>query len=208
MTHKQVDPSELAGREAYHLLTSLVVPRPIAWVSTLSRSGIRNVAPHSYFNGMSSDPLIVHFTSTGTKDSFVNARDTGEFVVNMVSRDLAEEMNLTAANFPPEEDEFTWARLDDAPSFRVKPPRVAAAKAAFECKVVHILELGNGCMVFGEVVMIVVDEQIVREGRVDPELLSPIGRLGGSTYTDAARALFDLQRPSYDDVRKNPPTSR
>lgn len=207
MAYKQVDPSELAGRDAYHLLTSLVVPRPIAWVSTLSRSGVRNVAPHSYFNGMSSDPLIVHFTSTGTKDSFVNSRETREFVVNMVSRDLAEEMNLTAANFPPEEDEFTWAGLHDAPSFRVKPPRVAAAKAAFECKVVHILELGNGCMVFGEVVMIVVDDEIVRDGRVDPELLAPIGRLGGSTYTDAARALFDLKRPSYDDVKNDPPTS-
>ena len=208
MAYKQVDPGDLAGREAYHLLTSLVVPRPIAWVSTLSTSGIRNVAPHSYFNGMSSDPLIVHFTSTAVKDSFVNARDTGEFVVNMVSRDLAEEMNLTAANFPPEEDEFTWARLEDAPSVKVKPPRVAAAKAAFECKVVHILELGNGSMVFGEVVLIVVDEDILRDGRVDPELLSPVGRLGGSTYTDAAQALFDLKRPSYEDVKKDPPSSR
>lgn len=205
MTYRQIDPATVANRDAYHLMTSLVVPRPIAWVSTVSTAGVRNVAPHSYFNGMSSNPLIIHFTSTGTKDSLVNARETGEFVVNVVSRDLAEEMNLTAANFPPEEDEFSWARLEDAPSIKVKPPRVAAARAAFECKVIHILELGNGSMVFGEVVMIVIDESVMRDGRVDPTLLEPVGRLGGSTYTDAAQGLFDLKRPTYDDVRADPP---
>lgn len=205
MAFKEIDPAQVANRDAYHLMTSLVVPRPIAWVSTLSTSGVRNVAPHSYFNGMSSDPLIIHFTSTRTKDSFINARDTGEFVVNVVSRDLAEDMNLTAANFPPEEDEFSWARLEDAPSLRVRPSRVAAAKAAFECKVIHILELGNGNMVFGEVVMILIEDSVMREGRVDPNLLMPVGRLGGSTYTDAAQGLFDLKRPRYEDVRQDPP---
>lgn len=162
---------------------------------------MRNVAPHSYFNAISSDPLIVHFTSTGMKDSLINSRETGEFVVNIVSRDLAEKMNLTAANFPPEEDEFTWASLESAPSITVKPPRVAATKAAFECRVVHIQELGNGSMVFGQVQMILIDPEVIRDGRVDPELLAPIGRLGGSTYTDAAKALFDLKRPSYEDVK-------
>ena len=201
MGYREIVPTELPGKEAYHLLTSLVVPRPIAWVSTLSTRGIRNVAPHSYFNAISSKPLIVHFTSTGTKDSLVNACETREFVVNIVSRDLAEPMNLTAANFPPDEDEFAWAGLEAAPSRTVKAPRVAAAKAAFECKVIHTVELGNGNMVFGEVQLVIVDEDVMKEGRVDPELLAPIGRLGGSTYTDAARALFDLKRPSYDDVK-------
>ena len=201
MGYREIVPTELQGKEAYHLLTSLVVPRPIAWVSTLSTKGIRNVAPHSYFNAISSKPLIVHFTSTGTKDSLVNACETREFVVNIVSRDLAEPMNLTAADFPPDEDEFAWAGLEAAPSRTVKAPRVAAAKAAFECKVVHTVELGNGSMVFGEVQLVVIDEAVMREGRVDPELLAPIGRLGGSTYTDAARALFDLKRPSYEDVK-------
>lgn len=197
----QIDPSALVGKEAYHLLTALVVPRPIAWVSTLSTSGVRNIAPHSYFNAISSSPLIVHFTSTGTKDSLVNARSTGEFVVNVVSRDLAEKMNLTAANFPPEEDEFTWAQIESAPSITVKPPRVADAKAAFECRVVHIQELGNGSMVFGEVQLILIDPAVMRDGRVDPELLAPIGRLGGSTYTDVAKGLFDLKRPRFEDLK-------
>lgn len=203
MGYREIVPTELPGREAYHLLTSLVVPRPIGWVSTLSTKGVPNVAPHSYFNAVSSSPLIVHFTSTGTKDSLVNARETREFVVNIVSRDLTEAMNLTAANFPPHEDEFAWAGLEAAPSRTVAAPRVAAAKAALECKVVHTVELGNGNMVFGEVLLAVVDEHVMKDGRVDPELLAPIGRLGGSTYTDAARALFDLKRPTYDDVARD-----
>lgn len=201
MAFKEIDPADVPSRDAYFLLTSLVVPRPIAWVSTLSPAGVRNVAPHSYFNAMSSDPLIVHFTSTGMKDSLVNARATGEFVVNIVSRDLTEQMNVTAANFEPHEDEFSWANIDDAPSRTVAPPRVAAAKAAMECKVIKIVELGNGSMVFGEVQLIVLDEAVLRDGRVDPELLAPIGRLGGSTYTDVAKGLFDLKRPTADDVK-------
>lgn len=203
MTFKEIDPSELPGKEAYYLLTSLVVPRPIAWVSTISTAGVRNVAPHSYFNAMSSDPLIVHFTSTGTKDSLVNARETKEFVVNIVSRELTEQMNVTAANFAPHEDEFSWAELASTPSRTVAPPRVTAAKAAMECKVVKIVELGNGSMVFGEVQLVIVDEGVLKDGRVDPVLLAPIGRFGGSTYTDASKALFDLKRPTVDDLTKD-----
>lgn len=198
---REIEPSQLEGKEAYFLLTSLVVPRPIAWVSTLSSTGVRNIAPHSYFNAMSSKPLIVHFTSTGTKDSLVNARETGEFVVNIVSRHLAEQMNVTAANFEPHEDEFSWANLESTPSRTVAPPRVAAAKAAMECKVVKLVELGNGAMVLGEVQLIAIDESVMRDGRVDPVLLAPVGRLGGSTYTDAAKGLFELKRPTADEIK-------
>lgn len=201
MSYVEFVPSEMAGKRAYFLMTSLVVPRPIAWVSTLSSSGTRNLAPHSYFNAVSSDPLILHFTSTGVKDSLTNVRVTGEFVVNVVSADLAEPMNLTAADFPPEEDEFTWARLEAAPSRFVAPPRVAAARAAFECKVNRVLEVGNGNMVFGDVLCIHVAEEVMRDGRVDPALLDPIGRLGGSSYTAAAGGLFDLKRPAWADLR-------
>ncbi len=145
--------------------------------------------------------MIVHFTSTGVKDSLVNSRATNEFVVSVVSRDLTEKMNVTAADFPPEEDEFTWAGVESAPSITVRPPRVAEAKAAFECRVVHIQSLGNGSMVFGEVQMIHIDPRVMRDGRVDPVLLAPIGRMGGATYTDAAKALFDLKRPSFDELK-------
>jgi len=199
--HIDFDPSRFEGREGYFLLTALVVPRPIAWVSTVAADGSRNLAPHSYFNAISSNPLVIHFTSTGIKDSLRNVKATGEFVVNIVSAPLAEVMNLTAANFPPDEDEFAWANLEDAPSTTITPPRVARAAAAFECTVNRIVGIGNGHMVFGDVTHLVVDEDVMRDGRVAPDLLDPIGRLGGSWYTRAATDLFKMKRPTYDELR-------
>jgi flavin reductase (DIM6/NTAB) family NADH-FMN oxidoreductase RutF len=198
----EIDPSALQPREVYFLLTGLVVPRPIAWVSTLSPDGVRNVAPHSYFNVISNDPPIVHFTSSGEKDTLRNARTTGEFVVNVVSDDLLDEMNLTAADFPPGEDEFTWARLPDAPSKQVAPPRVARAKAALECRVRTILTMGSGTMIFGDVVHVSVDDAVWRDGRVDPAALAPLGRLGGSAYTRVGEeTILHAPRPSWDELR-------
>ena len=201
MAHKEIVPSEIGGRGPYKLLTSLVVPRPIAWVSTLSGDGIPNVAPHSYFNAISSDPLVIHFTSTGVKDTLTNVRATGEFVVNVVNEDLVEKANLTAANFPADENEFEWAALEMAPSTFVKAPRVAASPAAFECRVHSIVAIGNGNMVFGDVLCIHVDEEVMRDGVVAPDLLRPVGRLGGAGYTAAAKGIFELHRPTWDDVK-------
>lgn len=197
----QFVPESLAPREAYHLLTSLVVPRPIAWVSTLSESGARNLAPHSYFNVISSDPPIVHFTSSGLKDTLRNARTTGEFVVSVVSRELVDAMNVTAADFPPGEDEFAWARVESAASTVVAPPRVAESKAALECRVREVLVMGNGTMVFGEVVHIHIADDVWRDGRVRPDLLRPVGRLAGSDYA-FVEEVHRLPRPSWDDVRR------
>jgi flavin reductase (DIM6/NTAB) family NADH-FMN oxidoreductase RutF len=197
------DPAELPGKEPYFLLTGLVVPRPIAWVSTLSEDGVANLAPHSYFNAISSDPLIVHFTSTGEKDSLRNCRATGEFVVNVVSRDLIEPMNLTAADAPPEVSEFDLAGLAQAPSERVAPPRVARAKAALECRVVDIHSLGNGNMVFGQVLLVHVDDTVWRDGRVDAELLDPVGRLSGSAYATLGDVV-KIPRPTYADLAGDP----
>jgi len=201
-------PDELEGRAGYFLLTSMVVPRPIAWVSSLSAEGRRNLAPHSYFNAISSDPLIVHFTSTGVKDTLRNVQATREFVVNVVSRDLVEEMNLTSANFPPEEDEFLWAGLDGAPSQFVAPDRVARAKVAIECTVNHIHSLGNGNMVFGDVRCVHVDESVMTDDRIDPHLLQPVSRLGGSYYSDASADLFEIRRPTWDDLKEQGPPQR
>jgi flavin reductase (DIM6/NTAB) family NADH-FMN oxidoreductase RutF len=201
VAHKEIVPGEMGGRGPYRLLTSLVVPRPIAWVSTLSADGIPNVAPHSYFNAISSNPLVIHFTSTGVKDTLTNVRATGEFVVNVVNEDLVEQANLTAANFPAEENEFEWASLEMAPSTFVKAPRVAASPAAFECRVHSIVSIGNGNMVFGDVLCIHVDEEVMRDGVVAPDLLKPVGRLGGAGYTAAAKGIFELHRPTWDDLK-------
>ena len=201
MGYREIDPRNLEGRAPYFLITSLVVPRPIAWVSTISAEGVLNLAPHSYFNVISSNPWIIHFTSTGEKDTLRNVRATGEFVVNIVSRDLVEKMNRTSADFPPEESEFEWAGVTPEASTKVGPPRVAAAPAAFECRVEDIVSKGNGHMVFGDVLLAHVDEDVIRDGRVDPHLLKPVGRLGGSLYADASEGLFDLKRPTWADLR-------
>lgn len=201
MRLREIDPARLEGRAPYFLITSLVVPRPIAWVSSVSADGVLNVAPHSYFNAISSNPWIVHFTSTGEKDTLRNVRATGEFVVNVVTRELVDEMNFTSADFPPGESEFEWARLEPAPSVRVAPPRVARARVAFECRVNEIVSKGNGHMVFGDVLLAHVDEALFVDGRVEPHLLRPVGRLGGALYTDASGDVFKLPRPTWDQIR-------
>ena len=195
-----LDPAANTARENYFLLTGLCIPRPIAWVSTVSAEGVRNLAPHSYFNIVSSDPPVVHFTSTGRKDSLTNAEATGEFVVNIVSADLVEVMNLTAADFPHDEDEFSWARLEAAPSSVVAPPRVAAARAAMECRVRQILAVGNGNMVFGDVLAFHIDASVWAGGRVDPDLLAPVARLSGNSYAGLTPS-FKLPRPTWGELR-------
>ena len=200
MVFREIDPTALEGREPYFLITALVVPRPIAWVSTVSEDGVFNVAPHSYFNVISSNPWILHFTSTGEKDTLRNVRATGDFVVNVVGRDIVEKMNFTSADFPPSESEFEWASLTPQPSTHVRAPRVAEARAAFECRLEDIVSKGNGHMVFGDVVVAHVDEDLFRDGRIDPELLKPVGRLSGSLYSDASRGLFRLDRPTWSGI--------
>lgn len=200
MPTREFDLGELPRRAVYTLLTQLVVPRPIAWISSVGPDGTRNIAPHSYFNIVSDSPPVVHFTSSGEKDTLRNVRGSGEFVVNVVSRELAEAMNLTAADFPPEEDEFMWAGLETAPSKVVAAPRVAAARAVLECRLHSELTVGNGTMVFGLVVHIAADEDLWVDGAVAPERLAAVGRLGGSSYTPTDQP-FRLRRPRWADVR-------
>ncbi|MFC5745364.1 flavin reductase family protein [Actinomadura rugatobispora] len=198
MNDFEIDVSALSARRVYSLLTSLVVPRPIAWVATVDTAGRSNLAPHSYFNMVSSEPPIVHFTSSRrrglVKDSARNARDTGEFVVNVVSAPLVEAMNLTSAELPHGEDEFAWAGIEACESRTVRPQRVARAPAALECKVVRILEIGNGTMVFGQVQWIHIASAVFDGHRVDAKALEPMARLGGPLYTPIAEP-FTLQRP-------------
>jgi flavin reductase (DIM6/NTAB) family NADH-FMN oxidoreductase RutF len=195
-------PLELAAgdwpaRELYLLLTGLVVPRPIAWVSTVAADGTRNVAPHSYFNLVSHDPPHVGFSATGVRDTLTNVRASGEFVVNVVSADLVEPMNLTATDFPPQEDEFDWAGLAAAPAARVAAPRVAQARAHLECRLAQEVPVGSATLVIGEVVHVHVDPAVWRDGRVDPVLLDPVGRLAGTGYARLGE-VFQLPRERWD----------
>lgn len=196
----EITPDDLPGGRVYELLSMLVVPRPIAWVSTSAPDGTLNVAPHSYFNIVSTAPPVVHITSSGEKDTLRNIRYSGEFVVNIVSRALLDQMNLTAADLPATEDEFTWAGLEPAPSSVVSVPRVASAPAALECRLWDIVEIGNGLMVFGEVVRIHTADDLWDGDEIPPERLDAVGRLSGSAYQllDGVRRL---PRPSWDGAQ-------
>ena len=196
----ELDPGDWEARQVYFLMTGLVIPRPIAWVSTLGEDGVRNVAPHSYFNVVAHDPPHVVFSSSGgpgsEKDTLRNVRATGEFVVNLVTMDVVEPMNFTATDFPADEDEFTWAGLTAQPSQRVAAPRVAEAAAHLECEVRDIVRAGNGNLVIGEVVHLHIAPRVWRGGRVDPELLDPVCRLAGTRYARLG-PIFKLPRPSW-----------
>jgi len=174
---------EVSPKENYFLLTSLVVPRPIAWVSTLSREGVANLAPYSHFNNCSSDPPIVLFASNGVKDTLVNIRESGEFVINVVSHHLRHQMRITSAAWPHGVDEFEKAGLSTAKSRFVRPPRVAEARAAMECTLRQILPMGEGFVIFGDVQCFHVAEDVMVDGRVMAERLQPLGKLDGANYS-------------------------
>jgi flavin reductase (DIM6/NTAB) family NADH-FMN oxidoreductase RutF len=196
--------ADLDARSAYALLTSLVVPRPIAWVSTVSVAGERNLAPHSYFNLVSSDPPVVHVTSSQRrgrlKDTARNIAETGEFVVNVASREQVELANHTSAEWPPDEDEWTLAGVPGLPSRLVAPERVAGAPAALECRLVESLTIGNGTIFFGEVVWFHADPRVMVGHRVSARALDPVARLGGPFYTPLGD-IFRLARPDWEQLR-------
>ena len=201
----EVAPADWQAREVYFLMTGLVIPRPIAWVSTLGEDGVANVAPHSYFNVVANDPPHVVFSSTGVKDTLRNIRATGEFVVNLVTMPVVEQMNFTATDFPADEDELTWAGLTRTPATTVAPPRVGEAQAHLECVLRHELPVGNGNLVVGEVTHVHVAPEVWRDGRVDPELYDPVCRLAGTRYARLGE-IFRLPRPRWDeDVRGTRP---
>jgi flavin reductase (DIM6/NTAB) family NADH-FMN oxidoreductase RutF len=189
-------------------LKSLIVPRPIGWISTVDPEGRVNLAPYSFYNAVSEFPPIVYFAVTGTygntptKHSRMNAEATGEFVVNMVSEKLKERMNVTTAMFAYGIDEMKEAGLTPLPCRYVKPPRVAESPLALECrywKTIELpLELGRealpGSMVLGQVVGVHIDESIVKDGRVDVAAFRPVARLGYSEYTTASN-VWAMRRP-------------
>lgn len=205
-----LDPQETTDwRPIYRLLTSLVMPRPIAWVSTVSASGSLNLAPFSFFNVVCANPPTIVFCPmlggrTGKpKDTLNNLREVPEFVVHVASRDLAERMNLCSGEYAPEVNEFEVAGLTPAPSRKVRVPRVAEAHALMECRLRDIITVGegpgSGALVLGEVVLFEVEDSVLVEGEVNPDGLGPVGRLAGADYS-TVRDRFALRRPEPEDV--------
>ncbi len=179
---------------------ALVAPRPIGWISTVSTDGVINLAPYSFFNGVSDIPPFVMFSSAGQKDSQRNAEETGEFVCSLATYDLRDHMNTTSAGVGPEVDEMELAGLTPAPSNLVKPPRVAESPVALECKHFKSITLPAAegrdpySVVLGHVVGIHIDESVLNDGLVDMEKLRPIARLGYMDYT-VVDTVFSMDRP-------------
>ena len=199
-----VDPKSQRYQDVYKLLIGSIVPRPVALVSTISKDGVRNLAPFSFFTGISSKPTMVCFCpgpraeGSARKDTLRNIEETREFVINVVSEEMAEGMNLTSGEYAPEVDEFEIAGFTAAPSDLVKPPRVAESDVNLECKRVLIIEFselpGGGNLVVGEVVRIHVADKLVENFKIDPDKLRAVGRMGGNSYT-RTRDRFDMIRP-------------
>jgi flavin reductase (DIM6/NTAB) family NADH-FMN oxidoreductase RutF len=199
----ELGPDTLTPREFYLLLTALVVPRPIGWISTVSASGVRNVAPYSYFNLMGSEPFYCAFGSTGEKDTLKNIREVPQFVANIVTMDLLEKMNMTSGDYPRDQDEFDWAGLTPVPSMKVKPDRVGEAKAHLECEVKHIYDDDRTHIVIAKIVHVHVSPSVWKNGRVDPKLLDPVGRLSGSLYAPLGD-IFSVPRPDAAQISGTP----
>lgn len=181
---------------------AIVAPRPIGWISSLSAKGEVNLAPYSYFNGISSHPPMVMFSSEGFKDSVANIAETKEFVCNLATWDLREAMNKSSATLPRGVNEMEVAGLKAAPSKLVKPPRVADAPCAMECKVVQIVQLNDVTgakldrhVVFGQVVGVHIDERFIKNGLLDTAAMRPIARCGYHDYS-LLDETFTMVRPS------------
>lgn len=188
---------------AHDPFKALVAPRPIGWVSTLSADGAINLAPYSFFNAIGEDPPMLAFSSNGAKHSATFAGEGEEFVWNLVTWELREQMNETSAPLPPGQSEFDRAGLAMAPSRIVAPPRVAAARCAMECRVVHTLELcdldgrhADQYLTIGQVVGVHLDESVISDGVVRTHTLQPVARLGGPADYAVVTESFQMTRPT------------
>jgi flavin reductase (DIM6/NTAB) family NADH-FMN oxidoreductase RutF len=200
----QIDPSTTPVPEVYQYVVGVVTPRPIAWVTTLSPTGVVNLAPFSFYNAFGANPPIVVFSPTlrrdcTKKDTLLNLEQLGEFVVHAAVAPLAEQVNLTSKEIPHAESEVSLAGLTTVPSLKVRPPRIKEAPVALECKVRQIVPCGSGPiaanLVIGEVVMMhVADEVFDGKGGVDPRKLKTVARLGGAFWCHTSD-LFEKPRP-------------
>ena len=188
------DPADLSFADVHKLMIGSIVPRPIAFVSTISKDGKNNIAPFSYFNGVCSKPPTIMFAPARRgwdgkeKDTLVNIRDNKQFVVNIVSENIVEQMVMCATDFDPTVDEFDISRLNAQTSKKVLPPRLKESKVSFECELNQIVEIGDknpgsGFIVIGTIVLFHIDDSIYENGHIRLDKLEPIGRLAGNWYT-------------------------
>ena len=202
----QIDPILHSPADNYKLLTNLVVPRPIAWITSLGPTGTVNLAPFSFFNAVSGNPMYIvvgigRNDDGELKDTAKNIQATGEFAVNLVTEDLFEAMNVSAADFPSDQSELGATGLRTAPSVRIKVPRVAACQAALECKLHSSQALGQNTLIIGEVVMFHIADHLIDE-RLHINGFAPVGRLGSPSMYCRTTDRFDIARISYAEWTK------
>ena len=199
----QLDPSIISSSDTYKLLTGIIIPRPIGWISTVSESGIYNLAPFSFFNAVGEDPPHVMFSTVRTgnvnKDTLNNVLATKQFVVNMVTEDLVEKMNTSSQAIPANESEFDLAGLTPIPSVKIKAPRVKECLVTIECEMVHHYFLedhknGGACIIIGRVVLFHVEDSVLLDGsKINMENYKPVARLAGSNYSKIGE-IFSIKR--------------
>jgi len=180
-------------------LKSVVVPRPIAWVSTVSADGVPNLAPHSFFTVASQRPPVVQFTSIGRKDSVANATGTGEFTVSLAGRSMFDLINATGTDYPPEVDEFAELGIEPEPSETVAPPRVAGSPVAIECRTERTVDFEHSVVVFGRVLCIAIDESVLDGDHPEITKLEPLARLGRDEWSTVGEVLNATMTPYRPD---------
>jgi flavin reductase (DIM6/NTAB) family NADH-FMN oxidoreductase RutF len=200
----EINPASLEWQQAYKLLVGSILPRPIAFVSTLDENGVANAAPFSFFTAICADPMLVCFspmrrgTDGAKKDTLVNIEKTKEFVINIVSEEFVEQMNDCAKELPPHVDELDFTGLTKAKSICVKAPRIAESKVQLECELFELLDFGDhpgaGSLVIGKVVHVHVQDELFDKGRILTEGLKPIGRLAGQMFTNPLANTFEMTR--------------
>lgn len=199
----QFNPADLDQKAIYKLLTGVIIPRPIGWVSSISESGVPNLAPFSFFNALGDDPPHLMFSqsnaASNNRDTLTNVLATKEFVVNMVTEELVEQMNLTSHPIPPGESEFTHASVTEAPSLIVKAPRVLESPVSMECQLVHHYTLpdnknGGNTIVIGRILMFHIADHILLENfKINLDQYKPVSRLAGSGYARLGE-VFSINR--------------
>ncbi len=209
--------SQMKAPLRYTLLISLITPRPIAFISTLSDKGIPNAAPFSFFNLMGNDPPIVAIgigkdvtRKNDLKDSGYNIQKTKEFVINIVNESILEQMNMTSIDFPPEVDEFEIAGLTKLPSIKVKPPRIAESPANLECRLASTVEIGNTRVVLGEIIYLHIKKEFLdhENQTVLTDLISPVGRMHKNSVYTRTTNLFNLPRISFKEWKEQEKSSK
>jgi flavin reductase (DIM6/NTAB) family NADH-FMN oxidoreductase RutF len=218
MDSLEFDVSKMKAQLRYALLISLITPRPIAFITTLSNKGIPNAAPFSFFNLMGNDPPVVAIgigkdetRKNDLKDSGYNIQKTKEFVINIVNESILEQVNITAIDFPPEFDESEIAGLTKIPSTKVKPPRIAESPANLECRLASTVEIGNTRIVLGEIVYIHIKKKFLdpHENRtVHTDLISPVGRMHKGGIYSRTTDLFSLPRISFKEWKAQEKSSK